>query len=390
MRLGPLFSVIVLDLIGFGIVMPILPFYAETYGANATVLGLLLAIYALMQFLCAPLWGRLSDRIGRKPVLLMTIVGGGASLVVLGLAQSLAMIFLGRMLSGICAANVSVASAYVSDVTTDRDRASGMGLIGVAFGVGFFLGPALGGLLSPHGYALPILVAAGLNGLNALYTWWCLPEPSRHRAQVDVAEEKRVLAHPAVRRLVWINFLFTGGISQLEAVFAFLMMDRFHYDAHQVAYLFVYSALIMMVIQGGVIRRLKGVADRSMVIVGSLLLAVSLMGFAGAMTLPMILLLMAGSAVGRGLAQPFILSLVSKSCGPGQTGAAMGAAQAAASLARVFAPALAGVLYDWQHAVPFLAAGALILLVVCYALPLKRAVASVAAPVCQDLVISSR
>ena len=142
-----LFSVVVLDLIGFGIVVPILPFYAEKYGANATILGLLLMSYAMMQFLFATLWGRLSDRIGRKKVLLLTMGGSVLGLLVLGLANSLALLFAGRILSGIFGANISVASAYVTDVTTPENRAKGMGMIGAAFGIGFILGPALGGAL---------------------------------------------------------------------------------------------------------------------------------------------------------------------------------------------------------------------------------------------------
>ena len=144
-----LFSVVVVDLIGFGIVIPVLPFYAESFGASASVLGLLLAAYAAMQFLLAPVWGRLSDRIGRRPVLLATIAGTSGGLLVLGLADSLFWLFVGRTIAGAFAANVSVASAYISDVTDEHERTRWMGMLGASFGVGFLLGPAIGGLLAP-------------------------------------------------------------------------------------------------------------------------------------------------------------------------------------------------------------------------------------------------
>ena len=171
-----LFSVIVLDLIGFGIVIPILPFYAEQYGANATLLGLLLTSYAVMQFLFSPIWGKLSDQIGRKKVLLLTMGGSVLGLLILGLAHSLTLLFVGRILSGAFGANISVASAYVTDVTTPENRAKGMGMIGAAFGIGFILGPAFGGMLSVYGYSVPILAAAGLGAVNVVYAMFRLGE----------------------------------------------------------------------------------------------------------------------------------------------------------------------------------------------------------------------
>jgi DHA1 family tetracycline resistance protein-like MFS transporter len=155
-----LFGVVIVDLIGFGIVVPVLPFYADRYGANGTVLGVIIAAYAAAQFVCAPIWGRLSDRIGRRPVMLMTIAGTALSLLFLGLADSVLTIFLARLLGGAFAANVSVASAYVSDVTAAEERTRWMGMLGASFGVGFVLGPAIGGVLAPYGYHVPMLTAA--------------------------------------------------------------------------------------------------------------------------------------------------------------------------------------------------------------------------------------
>ena len=239
-----LFSVIVLDLIGFGVVMPILPFYAKQYGANATVLGLLLTSYSAMQFAFSSVWGRLSDRIGRKNVLLFTIAGSAVSLTILGLADSLFLLFVGRILSGVFAANISVASAYVTDVTTEENRSKGMGMIGVAFGIGFLLGPAMGGILSRHGYHAPILTAAGLCALNWIYTFARLPEPSKHHKPEEVIKTS-ALSHRPIFMFCTIYFLFTVAVSQLETTFALFMMQRFHYDAMHVAYILALMALIM-------------------------------------------------------------------------------------------------------------------------------------------------
>ena len=177
--LGVLFSVIVVDLIGFGIVVPILPFWAERYGASGLMLGLLLSSHAAAQFLFAPVWGRLSDRVGRRPVMLLTIAGTSLALLFLGFADSLAQIFAARLLAGVFGSNVSVATAYLTDVTDEVDRTRWMGMIGSSFAVGFTLGPPLGGVLSRIGHEVPMLVAAGMAAVNLVWATLRLREPER-------------------------------------------------------------------------------------------------------------------------------------------------------------------------------------------------------------------
>lgn len=360
MKKGPsslliLFSVVVLDLIGFGIVVPILPFYAEKYGANATILGLLLMSYAMMQFIFAPVWGRLSDRIGRKKVLLMTMAGSVVGLLVLGLANSLLLLFAGRILSGAFGANISVASAYVTDVTTAENRAKGMGMIGAAFGIGFILGPALGGALSIYGYHVPILCAAGLSALNVVYASFRLGESEAHhseRKRVSIAEVLRI---PVVQKLCAINFLFTLGVNQLESIFAFFMADRFHYDARHVAYILVMMALIMVAIQGGMIKRLvMRFGEKRLLTVGSIFLAFAFFFVPESHSIAFLLIPLAISSVGRGISQPSLMSLVSRGGDESLHGSVMGTFQASASLARVIGPVVAGLLYDRNPAFPFL------------------------------------
>jgi hypothetical protein len=235
-----IFVVVFLDLLGFGIVIPILPYYAEAYGANALTLGWLLAIYSAMQLVFAPVWGRLSDAHGRRPILMATILGQGASLLVLGFAPSLAWLFVGRALAGICGANLSTAAAYIADVTPEEGRAlagicganlstaaayiadvtpeegraRGMGVIGAGFGLGFIFGPAIGGLLSHWGYGTPMFVAAGVALAAALFAWARLPEPSlgreerqRHRRSLDRAAFRESLGDARTRVAILLFFV---------------------------------------------------------------------------------------------------------------------------------------------------------------------------------------
>ena len=349
-----LFSVVVIDLIGFAIIIPILPFYVESFGASAATLGLLLSCYAAMQFFFAPLWGKLSDRIGRKRVLLMTIAGTSLALGLLGWAPSLAWLFAARILGGFFSANIGVATAFVTDITTEENRTHGMGLIGAAFGIGFILGPALGGWLAPRGYHVPMLAASFLALINLIYASVILKEPARHKEQAETIPDTHVLRNATVRNLCLLNLFFTIAMSQLEATFAFFMMDRFQYDARAVAYLLVMVAVVMALIQGGAIRPLaKLFEEKKLAWVGALLVALSFLTIPWIHSVAVLLIPLFVYGVGRSIAQPSLLSLVSRSVNPRQTGAVMGTYQSSASLARVLGPAVAGLLYDRSMAFPF-------------------------------------
>lgn len=357
-----LFSVVVLDLIGFGVVVPILPFYAQQYGASATILGILLASYSGMQFLFSSVWGRLSDHIGRKNVLLLTMGGSAVGLFILGTAHSLVMLFVGRILAGIFAANVSVASAYITDITTEENRTKGMGMIGAAFGVGFLLGPALGGALSKQGYHVPILTAAGLSIANMIYASWRLKEPARHH-HVEAIKTK-VLADKYVLKMCILYLVFTLGVTQLESVFAFFMKDKFGFDAMHVAYILALMALVMIGVQGGGIRSLsKKYGEKKLLLVGSLILTTAFMFVPLLSQVSFLLIPLTLSSFGRGIAQPAMMSLVSKKASPHMRGSVMGTFQASASLGRVVGPFVAGVLYDQWHASPFYLASILLVIV---------------------------
>jgi MFS family permease len=357
-----LFSVVIVDLIGFGIVVPVLPFWATEFGAGPAAIGLLLTAYAGAQFACAPLWGRLSDRIGRRPVMLLTIAGTAASLLLLGLARSLPWLFAARALAGAFAANIGVASAYIADVTRPEERTRWMGMLGASFGVGFVLGPAIGGGLSLLGYRTPMLAAAGLSACNLVYALATLREPEgRAAAFVPGGARAGALRQPLVRQLCAANFAFTVAVNQLETVFALFMMHRFHYDASHVAGFLVAMAILMGGIQGGGMKSLATrFGERSLMIGGSALLAAGFLLLPWTHSAALLVPPLALCAVGRAVLQPSLMSVASLAAGAGERGAVMGAFQAAASLARVAGPLAAGWLYELSVPAPFLLAAALV------------------------------
>ena len=360
--LGVLFSIVVLDLVGFGIVVPVLPFLVDAFGASGTELGLLVAAYAGMQFVFGPIWGRLSDRIGRRPVMLITIAGASAGMLVAGLAPSLPWLFAGRLLGGAFAANISVASAYITDVTEPAERTRWMGMLGACFAVGFTLGPAIGGLLSPWGYQVPLLVAAGMAALNFVWAAAVLREPARHESE-DAGGETRqsVFGRPLVRRIVTANFFFSLAVTQLETVFALLMKDKFGYDVLEVAFILVGMAVVMGAIQGGGMRALAGrFGERALLFSGAVLMIVAFALIPLASTVAVLLIPLTLSAVGRGICQPSMMSLASSFSTATTRGVVMGVFNSAASLARVAGPVVAGVLFDAAMGVPFFLASGLL------------------------------
>jgi len=372
--LAALFGIVVLDLVSFGIVVPVLPFYVTEFGANATVLGLLVGCYAAMQFFFAPLWGRLSDRIGRRPVLLMTIAGTSAALLLVGLAPSLLWLFAARLAGGVFAANISVASAYITDVTDESERTRWMGLLGACFAVGFLLGPAIGGLLAPYGYSVPMLVAAGLAAANLCWAFVVLKEPDVHRASGPAVDRETVLADPRVRRICWANLCFSLAVTQLETVFAFLMMLRFDYDAREVAFILVLMAVVMGAIQGGGMKALAArFGERNLLLWGLVLMALAFLAVPLAHRVSILLIPLVVSAVGRGIGQPSMMSMASSFSTETTRGAVLGTFSSRASLARALGPAPAGLLFDQAVAAPFLLAAGLLAVtfVLCTQLPAR-------------------
>lgn len=349
----------VVDLISFGIVVPILPFYVDEFGAGGIELGLLVASFALMQFIAAPLWGRLSDRIGRRPVLLITIAGNTGALLLLGLADSLGMVMLARILSGGFAGNLGVATAYIADATSEQDRARWMGLIGLAFAIGFTLGPLIGGVASLWGYSAPMFVAAALSGLNLLQAIARLRESPRSISQATSSlSPRQVLELPGVSRLVGSNFVFGFAVTQLETVFALYMLHRFGYDALQVAMILLGMAIVMGAIQGGGMRRLSArFGEQRLIGGGTALLAIGFVTTPLMQSVGWLLVPLTALAVGRAVVQPSLMTLVSFQSSAASRGSVMSTFQSGASLARVVGPLIAGFTYDKIATAPFVIAG---------------------------------
>jgi DHA1 family tetracycline resistance protein-like MFS transporter len=362
MKRSPLvviFTTVFIDLVGFGIVIPVLPFYAEGSRFNATprTVGLLFASYSVMQLIFAPILGRLSDKYGRRPVLLISIIGTGIGFLILGFATTLWMLFVGRILDGITGGNISTAQAYIADITTKEDRAKGMGLIGAAFGLGFVFGPAIGGILSHWGISVPFLFAAGLCFANALLLYFTLPETVTpdHPARVSAAGGRGLaqliqsLQNPRLGYVLVIYFLFIVAFSIMTTAFSLYTMFRFGYDAQHTGYLFAYVGILAVIVQGGLIGKLvKRFGELPLVIVGALLFAGSLFAipFVGPQAGGLAALLVGGGlfSIGNSLSAPSLTSLASKSVGPAEQGSVLGVTQSVASLARAVGPALAAVL----------------------------------------------
>lgn len=366
-----IFLVVFIDLVGFGIVIPILPYYARQFGATATQLGWLMTCYSGMQFFFAPVWGRLSDRIGRRPVLLITILGTSLSMAFLGLAHSLAALFVARLVAGLAGANISTATAYVADVTTPENRAKGMGMIGAAFGLGFIFGPAIGGVLSIYGYSTPMFFASGLALLNVLFAAFRLPEPLGNEAlraanrsrRFDLKVIKSALGDHRTRLATYTFFVTTTAITQMEVCFAIFMLARFGLGAREAGWLLAFMGIIMVLIQGGLIGRLsKRFGEPKLILAGTLLMGLGLVAFAFSFKIAFVFVSLGLLAVGNGITNPSLSSLASKGARAESRGATMGVYQSAGSLARVIGPPIAGLAYDrYGMKAPFLMAGALML-----------------------------
>jgi multidrug resistance protein len=363
--LGIVFTTVVIDLVGFGIVLPILPLWAETFGASPVQIGLITASYAVMQLLFAPVWGRLSDRYGRRPIILVSLAGSAVAALTIGLAGTLVVLFVARVLQGIAGASYAAAQAYVADVTTPEERAKGMGLIGAAFGLGFVLGPAIGALFSAVDERLPFFVAAGLAAVNWLIAYRRLPESLRPGAREAPAPRlglvRRALSSRDLAPLVWLSFIATFAFVGMESTFALFGERRFDYDMVEMGLLFAYIGVLAVFSQGYLVGRVVPRWGEVRVMIGGLAgTAAGLVIVAVAHDLWVLLVGLALLAVPSGLVFSTTTALISLSAGEREQGAVLGLTAAIGGAARIAGPLVATMLF--QHAgiaVPLLVGAAL-------------------------------
>ncbi|HZE18530.1 MAG TPA: MFS transporter [Candidatus Angelobacter sp.] len=349
-----LFGTVFIHLLGFGIIIPLLPYYAETFGARALVVGLLTTSFSFCQFLFAPVWGRLSDRIGRRPVLIGSLVVTGVSYLVYAAATSLTLLFASRMLAGVAGAVLSTAQAYVADTTTRENRTRGMGLIGAAFGMGFIFGPALGGILSRWGFAAPAYASAALAFVAAGFAFFRLTEslPPEVRAETAAARRRRAtlreaLARPVVGTVLALFFTATLCFAGMEAILALFSQRYFGWGPHQIGYLFAYVGVIAAAMQMGVVGALvRRFGERALVRAGLALMGAAFVGAGLAPPLPLFLVVMGLIAVASGMLTPSLSGLISLATPPDEQGGILGIYQSLGSLARAVGPFFGGLVFD--------------------------------------------
>lgn len=369
-----IFITIFIDLIGFGIVLPVLPLYAERYNASETVIGLMIASYSATQFIFAPILGRLSDRVGRRPVLLVSLIGTSLGFLLMGfahvlpvglslfgLAPTIVWLFIARIIDGISGGNISTAQAYIADVTPPDQRSKGMGLIGAAFGLGFIFGPAIGGLMSHFSPEAPFFFAAALAAINATALYFLLPESlaAEHRSEANrrttISQVLEESGSQQLKPLMATYFFATLAFAMLTSTYALFTNHRFHFDAIHTGYMFTYVGVIGAIIQGGLLGRLvKAFGEKTLAVIGTVIFATSLFALPLSSTLLMLILTSTGIAIGNSFVTPTLNGMASKSVSPSLQGRVLGAMASAGSLARVFGPALGGWLLSRDADTDFL------------------------------------
>jgi multidrug resistance protein len=341
----PLFIIFLttfVNLVGFGIIIPLLPFYAQTFGASPLVIGLLFASFSLSQLFASPLLGDLSDRWGRRPVLIFSLFGTVVSFVMLALAHSLVLLFAARVVDGLSGGNITTARAYIADVSTEENRAKSFGLLGAAFGLGFIVGPALGAAFSRISYTAPIWAAAAITVVAMAMAWFWLPE-TVHRNQAGGRSPWRALAdlwgRPHLRVLFTIDFIYWTSFAVYQTTFALFGEGRFGFDAAHIGYLLSAFGFLGVLVQGALVGPIvRALGERRTLTTGLVFAAVGWGGSALTHSLAVFEGMLVPGAIGIGLCNATLSALISKSAGPREQGRVQGAAGALESFGRTIGP----------------------------------------------------
>lgn len=352
-KLYTIFAIVFMDLFGFGLVLPLLPFIAETYHATPLVIGLLSGSYSLFQFISGPILGRLSDRYGRKKLLIISQFGSVVGYVLLGLANSLPILFVSRIIDGITGGNISIAQAYMADITDKNNRAKGMGLLGAAFGLGFMLGPAIGGYLSRFGFAVPAYFAAAIGLVTTFMTVYFLEETvnttqTSHSPRTALTWNKLIalLKTFPIGTLIITFFLISLGFSGMQGTYALWAQATFNWGPSQVGSIFAYIGILSILVQTQLLpRAIKKYSETNLLKISLPILALGFILLSLSRALPLHLLANFFIVLGNSLAGPTLSALATESIEPTEYGETLGLLQSAGSLGRIAGPAVAGELF---------------------------------------------
>ena len=351
-----LFSVIFIvfiDLLGFSLILPLLPYYAKSFEANSFVTGLLVASYALAQLIGAPLLGRMSDRYGRRPILLVSVFGTALGFVLLGFANALWMLFASRIIDGITGGNISIAQAYITDVTDAKNRSKGLGLIGAAFGIGFIIGPVAGGVLSQWGYAVPAFTAAVLAFANFILIYFWLPESLTAEMRANMPKRPEVnlnallvaLKRPFSGSLLISRFFFGLAFAIFQTIFSLYALLKFNLAARDTGFVLAYVGLLAVFTQGFLVGKLTAKFREDILItVCVAVMALTLLAWAFVPSLPLLLLILAPNAIAGGILNTLLSSTLTKAVAPHEIGGILGLSASIESSTRIIAPTLGGYL----------------------------------------------
>ena len=364
--LAILYLTVFVDLLGFGIILPLLPYYAEHFGASAVWVGALLSAYSTAQFVGAPLLGRLSDRFGRRPLLLLSLAGSAISLAASGLTTTLLGLIAARALAGLFGGSIATAQAYIADLTAPRERARYMGFLGASIGMGFVFGPPLGSLLSRYGFGTAAFVSAAVAAVNLVFAAFRLKESrapgAARRARLSFLGLAQALRDPAIARVVISMFLATLAFVAMEATFALLGEHRFGLNQARLGYVFMYLGVVIALAQGLLVGRLvQRLGERTLAIGGTLLMAGSLVALPLSPNLAWALVALGLLALAQALLSPTMAALLSRATSADEQGGTLGLGTSMAAAARAVGPVLAGLLFDRAFALPYLAGAAALL-----------------------------
>ncbi len=357
-----IFLIVSVDVLGLTIILPLLPFYAEKLGATPAVVGLLVSTYALCQLVAGPILGRMSDHTGRRPLLLVSQIGTFIGFLILAYSRVLWLVFLSRVIDGLTAGNLSLAQAYISDVTKPEDRAKSFALIGIAFGMGFLAGPAISGFLSQYSYQYPIFAAAALSATSILCTYFLLPKSEPAHTSDDATPRKftvldwgnyfRYFRTPGLAPLLWQFLAFALTFSLFMTGFPLFAERRFVWQGRpfgpkEVGYVYAYLGFLGVILQGGLMGRLvKAFGEVNLVRAGFFFAMIGLAVLGFTYGIPLLLVVAAAASIGTGMNRPALTSLITQKAARSEQGVVLGLTQSLNSIAQICAPALAGLLID--------------------------------------------